>query len=203
MLRRYEYDHVTTMLFDIDSDAITCRDETAAELLRGIRELPSTVVEGFHEQSIDLVASLTVLFQRLRAAARLTPILSLVVDATDPLRLGGMLTSCRFTSDASLATDRFTRDYCIRNRLPVFQRRWMLIDTICSSKSGNGSLLLRDAVAYAKKHQYAGILCVCVTNVGRDFFKRSGFDTSHTWTEKGGVRHLAFLHVTSPAHQHV
>ena len=65
----------------------------------------------------------------------------------------------------------------------------MLIDVVASNKKGTGACLLLQAIIMANKAKKTGILSIGVTKGGRSLLNSFGFETSHSWREKGSQRY--------------
>lgn len=183
MCVKYTY-HDLTRLFSVLGDSgddiydIRVRDDGSGDplgkiLADGIRALPNND-DGSKDSDIDVVSSIAVLIES--DLKQFKPLCWTAYDlSNDSTSICGVVTACSFVAAVSFKTDKLTDDYNRRNKLPSFDKNWLLIDVVSSSKKGTATLLLLHAyiaAARAKKH---GLVAVAVTKLGKRFFASLNF----------------------------
>ena len=197
LVNTYSYNDVKRMIRVDDNEIDPDGDDPLSEIIvEGIKELPHTEVDGKAELSIDPPASMAALFQDHPIARSLKPKLWVALDLLDEdTPVCGMLTACTFERDAALSTSKLTQPYCTQHELPRLDSNWLLVDVVASSKSKTGALLLLQAVISAMRAKKSGVCSIAVTKAGRRLFTAFGFQTDHSWKEKGGQRFLCYARV--------
>ena len=192
LVNTYRY-HDVKRLIHVDEEDIEAKgsDKLAKRLVDGVKALP-TAGRG-RDSEIDPPASLAILFQEISLARSLKPKLWLAFDLRDDkAAVCGLLTGSDFLRDDGLSTSKFTQSYLTQHQLPRFDANWTLVDVVASSKRGTGALLLLQCIIASARAKKTGILSIAVTAAGKGLFQACGFDTSHSFKDKGGTRTLAF-----------
>ena len=165
-------------LVSIDDESIEARgdDPLATEFVDGF--------SSFDGASIEPSKSIAALFDT-GFAKTLKPRALLAHDLRAGAALVGVLTVCKFAVDGSLATDKFTRNYCRTHGLPNLER-YLLVDVVMSRRKPAGSLLLLAVILQASRSRppQAGVCCVAVTTAGRDMCAGLGFEL-HAFRDQG------------------
>ena len=196
LVNAYDYNSIKRMIA-VDGDAVEADgdDPLAERIVEGIRALPSTETDG-GELTIDPPASMAALFQAHPLARSLKPKLYVGFDLRSSASVCGMLTACSFERDDALSTSRFSQSYCSSHSLPRLDGDWTLIDVVASSKHGTGALLLLNAIVQAARGRRTGVMSIAVTRGGRRLFQSFGFDTTHSWRERGSQRYLCYARIS-------
>ena len=191
LINVYRYNDVKRMI-EVHGDDIEARgvDSLGAQLVEGVKALPKA--GRGRDAQIDPPASLASLFQEHELARSLKPKLWLAFDLQDDkATICGLLTACDFVCDNALSTSKLTQAYCTQHQLPRLDASWQLIDVVASDKRGSAALMLLNCIIAATRAKKTGLVSIAVTAGGRNLFESCGFNVSHSWKERGGMRTLA------------
>ena len=179
----------------------------AAHELRFEEEVGQRVVE------VDAAASVAALFDpECSTAKAYKPLLFLAIDVRSPAgvqgesggdsrkdgarkdgarkdgdgaRICGLATVCEWVRDATLGTERWTKQELAKAGAPRLDSSWLLIDVIASRHRGCGVLLaVQVYLMVTRSRKHSGVVALAVTKAGRDMFAKLGFST-HTYRASG------------------
>ena len=103
----------------------------------------------------------------------------------DGARICGLATVCEWVRDATLGTERWTKQELAKAGAPRLDSSWLLIDVIASRHRGCGVLLaVQVYLMVTRSRKHSGVVALAVTKAGRDMFAKLGFST-HTYRASG------------------
>ena len=205
--------HMVRRLISVDEETeeVSANEESTDPLAQLLVEAASSMAfseeTSSHVMDVDASASLAALFDG-DAAKSLKPRLfvAISVRATssssasagdEDARICGLLTTCEWTRDATLGTERFTQKELSKLGAPRLDSSWLLIDVVASKRRGCGVLLALQAYLLAcKSRQYHGVVALAVTRAGRQLFEKLGFAT-HAYREGGVSKALCYARAGS------
>ena len=192
--------HAVRRMIEVDEEdetvTATDNDPLSEMIVHAARRMAHTERSGSTEVDIEPVASLSALFDANSSTAKsYKPRLYIAIDLRGKdATICGLCSTCEWTRDESLGTDRFTQHELRRLQLPRLDRSWLLIDVITSSKRGAGALLaLQVYLLSCRSRMYNGVAAIAVSRSGRRLFEALGFETV-SFREGGMNKAVCYAH---------
>ena len=200
----YNY-HAVRRMIEVDSDeelgvSGDTEDPMAELLVEAAHDMLHKERSGSIETEVDVGYSIGALFDPdCSVVKQHKPRLFIAVDlrSGSEASICGLATTCEWTRDENLGTDRFTQTELRRLQLPRIDSNWLLVDVIRSRHRGCGVLLAVQIYLLAcRSKQYRGVAAIAVTQAGKKLFESLGFSVQ-TYREGGVSKSLCYAEAGS------